>query len=114
MKKKSPSRIEKLERNGHIAVLYTDNFSAGWSTDWYNDGVKEMLLFDREIIEPLLESDFDAVRAVVARKYPTATASTIGDCLRVAWVLKGARFYVYESDGREEIRIIGPDFGHVA
>ena len=104
------SKFEKVERDGKIAVLYSPGFGAGWFT-WNSDNPG--LLFDREIVEPVLAGDRAAAIAVAEKKYPGIY--TGGGCdLEVEWVPKGERFMVEEYDGSEGVQILGPDFGLVA
>ena len=104
------SKFEKVERDGKIAVLYSPGSGAGWFT-WnsHNPG----LLFDREIVEPVLAGDRAAAIAVAEEKYPGIYTGG-GSDLKVEWVPKGERFMVEECDGNEGVQILGPDFGLVA
>ena len=104
------SQFEKFERGGDIAVLYSPGFGAGWYT--WNSG-EEGLLFDKEIVEAVLAGDTDKAVAVAERKYPGIYTGG-GDDLAIAWVPKGCRFDVHEYDGNESVRVLGPDYGHLA
>ena len=106
------SEYEKLERDGKIAVLYSPNFGAGWST-WNTEEKYQGLLFDREIAEFVLANDLGAAISLARKKYPGAYIGGVGT-LTVEWVPKGERFMVEEYDGAEWVTIIPPDFGIVA
>ena len=106
------SEYEKLERDGKIAVLYSPNFGAGWST-WNTEPRNRGILFDREIVELVLAGNLDAAISLAEKKYPGVYAGG-GEDLEVTWVPKGERFMVEEYDGAEYVTIISADFGTVA
>lgn len=102
--------MEKLERDGNVAVLYSPGFGAGWYS-WNSE--REGLLFDREIVEAVLAGDNKRAAQIAERKYPNIYAGG-ADGLTVEWVPKGSRFEIAEYDGSESVRVFGPDEGHIA
>lgn len=103
--------FEKLERDGKVAVLISPGFGAGWST-WNTE--YPGLLFDKEIVEPLLAENKARARAVAEAKYPKAYKGGFDD-LEVQWVLKGSRIKVHGyDDGSESLHVLGPDDGTIA
>jgi len=102
--------MEKFERDGNVAVLFSPGFGAGWYS-WNSD--VEGLLFDREIVEAVLKEDRDTAIKIAEEKYPGIYTGG-GDALEVMWVPKGQRFEIDEYDGNERVRILGPDDGHTA
>ena len=47
--------MEKIEKNGKVAVLYSSGYGAGWST--WNEGHREALCMDARIVGPVLAGD---------------------------------------------------------
>jgi hypothetical protein len=97
------NNYEKLVRDGEVAILYSPGFGAGWST-WNSD--HEGLLFDKEIVEAVLDGDREQAREIASRKYPSAYLGGLND-LKVSWVQQGQQFEIEEYDGSESIHIIG-------
>lgn len=93
--------MEKLIKDGKVAILISYGYGAGWST--WNSDCPEML-FDKEIVEILLADDVDWAKAeeVAERKYPNAYLGGL-DQLEVEWIKQGTKFRVNEYDGSEYI-----------
>jgi hypothetical protein len=102
--------MEKLIRDGNVAVLISPGFGAGWST--WNENTPD-LLFDPEIAELVAAGDKAGASKLASEKYPDACLLGSDD-LVVRWVPQGSRFTVGEYDGSESLMIIDPDFGFVA
>lgn len=100
--------IEKLERDGRVAVLHSTAF-VNWSMGC------EGLLFDKDIAEAVLAGNPDLAYTIAVRKYPEVSGR-FGQArdIEIEWVPKGAHFYIHEYDGYETVIIITPDFGHTA
>src|ERR1017187_6105859 len=108
----------KLEWDGRVSVLYSPGYGAGWYTwncDPANEGPlkNEGLLFDREIVEPVLADDLNMAGTIAKKKYPGVYLGGVND-LGVEWLPKGERFMITEFDGDETVIIFGPNIGHVA
>lgn len=103
--------VEKLERNGEIAVLYSPGYGAGWSTWGYNHA--EAMLFDPEIAQAILAKDRQKAKEIFQRKYPEGYDGGL-EQLKVEFVPKGTRFEIKEYDGNESLHIFGPDEGYIA
>jgi hypothetical protein len=102
--------MEKVEKDGLVAVLYSPGYGAGWHS-WNSE--HEGLLFDREIVEAVLAGDVKRAVSIAEAKYPGIYTGG-GDDLTIEWVPKGSRFEIHEYDGSESVRIFGPQDGHVA
>ena len=102
--------MEKIERNGKVAVLYSPGFGAGWST-WASDSA-EMVFCPRLVLAVLGESGEDR-ETVAAEEFSDAYAGGVEE-LEVKWVEKGCRFEIHEYDGNESVRVFGKDDGFVA
>ena len=97
---------DRVVRDGHVAVLISPGFGAGWST--WADEYSHQVLFDPWIVDLLLNKDLDKrekidrIMAHCNLKYPDMYTGGLGD-LTVEWVPKGFWFRVQEYDGNESI-----------
>jgi len=93
--------MNKLIKDGKVAVLISPRFGGGWST-WAKDS--EALLFDPVIAKMVLDhADVDDIEGVARVRYPNEHLTGIED-LEVRWVDQGTEFIVEEYDGSESIR----------
>ena len=105
--------VERLERDGMVAVLYSPGFGAGWST-WNEDHAEE-LLFDKELVLALENGGPVEVEKIIEKRYPNNEIYTGGaDDLKVRWLPKGTVFRIDEYDGNESIVYLGDDSWMVA
>jgi len=102
--------MEKLIKDGAVAVLISPGFGAGWST--WNEEHEEGLLFDRDIAEAVLAGNNDEAERIAEEKYPGAYLGGAAG-LEVVWIEQGTTFTVEEYDGSESIRTIA-DLLHTA
>lgn len=96
--------MEKVIRDGKVAVLYSKDFGAGWST--WNDGLQE-LVFHPKIVEMVLngrqyEIDEDWLAENLGEEYADVYCGGAGD-LTIEWVPVGTKFLITEYDGAESI-----------
>lgn len=96
--------MNKLERDGKVAVLYSPGFGAGWST--WNSEHAEVLLFDPEIVQAVLDGDRAKAGEIAEQKCPGVYIGGNHD-LQVEWLNKGDQFEVEEYDGSESVHVIG-------
>lgn len=108
--------VNKVVRDGKVAVLYSPGYGAGWST-WNTPDVAERLIFDPKLVE-MVECNVD-IEEIVA--YVNSWGDdddhicTLGaGKLTIEWVPQGERFDISEYDGNESVRIFGPHYGFVA
>jgi hypothetical protein len=99
--------MEKVIRDGKVAVLVSCGFGAGWST-WGGEQYRETLLFhpkliemveegrEREITEEWMEKEFGLEDVYVG--------GTNG--LYIEWVPVGTKFVIHEYDGAESLKTI--------
>lgn len=95
--------FEKYERDGLVAVLYSPGFGAGWYT-WNRDSGQGMI-FDRELVQAVLDGDRDRAMEIAKSKYPDAYLGG-GKDLEITWLPIGTKFYINEYDGSESIKLI--------
>lgn len=91
--------MNKVVRDGRVAVLYSPGYGAGWFT--WNTGHPE-ILFDPGIVDLLEYEKWDELRAYVILKYPGIYAGGLED-LQIEWMPVGTQFQVNEYDGSESI-----------
>lgn len=99
--------MEKIERDGKVAVLVSPGFGAGWST-WNSGDCREILCMDAEIVQAVLDGDIPKVCDLAKSKVDSLCALGAGQ-LVVEWVPKGTKFEIDEYDGAESLRIIDPN-----
>lgn len=95
--------MEKVIRDGKVAVLYSPGFGAGWYT--WNSGATE-LVFDSIIVNAILEGDKQKAKERAEEICPVGYFGGI-DNLVVGWVPVGEAFEITEYDGSESLKIIG-------
>jgi hypothetical protein len=94
--------MDKLIRDGKVAVLISTGWGAGWST--WNTESPEML-FDPTLVQ-MVENDADMSELVAyaEKQWPNAYHGGL-DELVVLWIEQGTEFRVTEYDGAESIQI---------
>ena len=94
--------VDKLVRDGKVAVLYSPGFGAGWST-WGDDG--QFMVFDRGLVELAERRAPEAeVEAYILTKFPDSPYMGGWDGVQIEWLPIGTSFDVNEYDGSESIR----------
>ena len=91
--------MNKVERDGKIAVVYSPGFGAGWYT--WNQEHPEMI-FDPAVVDFVENKQAEELLAYAMLKWPDAYLGGIED-LRIQWVDKGSLFRINEYDGSETI-----------
>ena len=95
--------MQKVIRDGMVAVLYSPGYGAGWYT-WNRDN--EDMMFHPEIVA-LVEADADAKQITeVAKKIWPHVYCGGADQLQIKWIAQGSAFMVDEYDGSESIDLI--------
>ena len=94
--------MEKVIRDGKVAVLVSPGFGAGWSS--WNYRCPE-LLFDPEVVK-MVEDGTGAETIVMycEAKYPEGYFGGADD-LEVRWLPVGTCFRIHEYDGSESLEI---------
>lgn len=97
--------VDKVIRDGKVAVLISPGFGAGWST-WSHTDDAEAMLYCPAIVAAI---ETGASVEVAARKvFPDAYLGGLDDIV-VQWLPVGTVFYVREYDGSESLVIFGRD-----
>ena len=93
--------MNKLIRKDCVAVIYSPEFGAGWST--WNPKYPE-ILFDPAIVEFVEKDQSEELQVYVTLKYPGINDGGIVG-LTIEWIPAGALFRVNEYDGAETIEL---------
>lgn len=93
--------MNKVIRNGLVAVLYSPNYGAGWST-WADESIRKDIVFDPALVELVEQERWEELKAFVALKYPSLYTGGLED-LHIGWIPEGTRFQINEYDGNESI-----------
>lgn len=93
--------MDKVIRDGNVAVLYSPGFGAGWYT-WNSEHPE--LVFDPTIVAMIEQGRPDhEIEAHVVTKYGADIyCGGLGD-LAIRWVPVGAQFRIDEYDGNESV-----------
>lgn len=91
--------MDKIVRDGKVAVLVSPGFGSGWVT--WNDGVSP---FEPELVLALLGENGMDPREVAERLYPDAHVGSGFNNLTVEWVDEGVAFRYHEYDGSESLQ----------
>jgi hypothetical protein len=94
-------KMNKLIRDGMVAVLYSPDYGSGWYT-WNQDYPE--ILFDPAIVKLVEENKWDELKTYITLKYPKLYTGGIVD-LKVASIPEGAMFRINEYDGAESIEL---------
>jgi hypothetical protein len=108
--------MEKIVKDGRVAVLVSKGFGAGWST-WMNEEQADVLLFHPTLVQMVLEGKEDQITedlCIELLGYKKGTKEHkecsiyVGgkEGLYVEWIPKGCQFLIKEYDGCESIQIV--------
>lgn len=99
--------MNKLVRNGKVAVLYSPGYGAGWST-WCDGSLREYLTMDKELAEAVESGNIDKAIELAEAKAADKTAGVYTGGARdlcIEWVPVGSAFEIVEYDGNESVRL---------
>ena len=92
--------MNKLVRDGKVAVLVSPDYGAGWYS-WHRI---EELLYDPSIVLWLEAKELDKIEHYLTLKYPNEYFGGLDD-LTVEWIDQGTEFRIDEFDGAESIEL---------
>lgn len=95
--------VDKVIRDGKVAVLYSPEFGAGWSTWAYTPELKEQMVFCPALVFALEKGEDPIV--VGEALFPNEYHGGLND-LKVFWIPMGERFRISEYDGSESIELL--------
>jgi hypothetical protein len=93
--------MNRVIRDGLVAVLVSPGFGAGWST-WNTE--YEELLFDPGIVELVEQKKWQELETYVTLKYPGIYRGGMPN-LEIQWIPQGAEFVIDEYDGAESLKL---------
>jgi len=93
--------VNKLIRDGRVAVIYSPEYGGGWST-W--NPKHPGILFDPAIVEFVEKKQDEELEVYVTLKYPGIYDGGIVG-LKIEWIPEGTFFRINEYDGAETIEI---------
>jgi len=95
--------MDKVIRDGKVAVLYSPDYGAGWYT---GNTEYPAILYDPTVVKWVEDDkpkdDLARLEATLDEKYPRCYLGGMRD-LQIQWVPVGTRFYVDEYDGNETV-----------
>ena len=95
-------KMEKVVRNGLVAVLVSPGFGAGWSS-W--NPLKPELLFDPAVVAMVEDgTNAETITAYCEAKYPDGYFGGVTD-LEIQWIPVGTQFRIHEYDGSETLEL---------
>ena len=104
--------VDKVIRDGRVAVLVSPGYGAGWST-WADK--PEKAVFSPEIVIWVESGKPTDVRLKNEDRWEEEFGYLGGiEDLEIEWLELGTRFTVDEYDGSERLTIISREFGRVA
>jgi len=102
--------MDKVIRDGKVAVLVSDGYGAGWST-WVWSEYRETYLFHPKLVQMVEEGRKLEITPQWIEKEtgikPCPGAYTAGsDGLHIVWVPVGTKFVIHVYDGNETLKTI--------
>lgn len=99
--------MDKVIFDGKVAIVYSPGYGAGWST--WNSGETDEMIFDKGLVDLILQGTKDEVVEYCEKKWPDAYLGGT-DQLSVKWLPVGTRFKIDEYDGSESIVTVSDDW----
>ena len=99
--------MNKVIRDGKVAVLVSPGFGAGWSTWAYRveEDASGFMMFDPTLVAMVERGDsVEAIESYVTAKHP-GTYCGGADDLSIQWLPVGTAFRIHEYDGSESVEI---------
>ena len=99
--------MEKVIRDGNVAVLYSPGYGAGWSTWCYNANLIETLLFHPLIVEKVESGHENEITTEwlvqqFGEEFEDVYCGGV-DQLEIEWLPKGTAFRIEEYNGDETV-----------
>ena len=91
--------MEKVIRDGKVAILYSPGYGAGW----YSWNYDPQMLYDPDTVK-WVENGKEGP-CPYGERHPDVYCGGASD-LEIKWLFEGTAFEIYEYDGAESIRVI--------
>ena len=95
--------MEKVMRNGLVAVLYSPGYGAGWGS-WSSN---KDIIFDSRIVEKVEQDKQSEITESFMESIGYYVYCGGAKDLEIEWIPIGSQFEIEEYDGDESIHIIG-------
>ena len=99
--------MNKVIRDGKVAVLVSPGYGAGWSTWAYSgeEDYRDFMLHDPTLVAMVERGDsVEAIESYVTSLYPQTYCGGADD-LTIEWLPVGTAFRIHEYDGFESVEI---------
>ena len=96
--------MQKVIKDGKVAILYSPGYGAGWST-WNDFEYRETLCMDADIVNAVLEGNLSTAIDIAKKKCPEIYDGG-GKDLTVYWLDEGEAFEIREYDGNEGVYVV--------
>lgn len=93
--------MEKLIRDGNVAVITGSGYGENWGTHVGGSGLNDAL-FSPRLVQAILGETNESVRSVARELFPQLCEFGAPE-LVVEWVPVGVRFFILEEDGKETL-----------
>ncbi len=105
--------MDKVIRDGKVAVLVSRGYGAGWST--WTDEI-ETYLFHPKLVQMVEEERHSEITTEWMEQELGLDVSYTGgtDGLEIQWVPVGTKFVIHEYDGHETLKTIDDFYWNVA
>ena len=100
--------MEKVVRDGHVAVIISSGYGAGWST-WHQGEIRETLIFHPKLVEwveseqPTVVAISTILKEILGEKEAEHIYLGGVEDLTIQWIPEGTKFKIEEYDGSEYI-----------
>jgi hypothetical protein len=92
------NNMEKVIKDGKVAVLISND----WSSGFHTYGAPLEAIFNPQLVELIENKNYNEAMEFIKKTYPNVSGYDItGLC--VEWVEEGREFYITEYDGLESI-----------
>ena len=91
--------MEKVIRDGKVAVIFQPEFGAGWYT-WNLDHPE--IVFDPNIVHHIELKEWDKLQVYMELRYPDGHFGGF-ESLAIMWLDEGTEFKIDEYDGQESV-----------
>jgi hypothetical protein len=92
--------MDRVVRDGNVAVLYSPRHGAGWYT--WNQFLGNDAIFDPELVFLVEKGNEEDTLEYISRRFPDAYVGGVKN-LSIEWVPVGTEFVITEYDGYESI-----------
>ena len=107
--------MNKVIRDGKVAVLVSHGYGAGWST-WMDGEYRDIVLFHPKLVQMVEEGrEGEITEKWMEQELGIDVSYTGGvDGLYIEWVPVGTKFIIDEYDGHESLRTIDDFYWNIA